>query len=289
MGFEVLILLVAVAGCALFISGCGSGSQSGPPPPPPNGALRTDLFFGYFGTNIAETVDHTNLVFAGDWFGPDVQLQQVIEAKNAGLPVMLHVDGQTGFSKNKPFDSTVTENLIRQRFIQLRDAGVLDSVIALYIDEVTHQGYTEEHVKGTTTAFRKISAEFGVSPNLASFYDASLNWVGVSYWDWVGFDNYDHGDKIFTNGELDKLRAVISPAQKIMIVAGGADPWRTDPTLFFNAAQQDPRIIAVFGWTWIDGSDAGYAAGGWGKGIRSNGMAPIFKAIGIKIKTGKNV
>jgi len=251
--------------------------------------LRTDLYYGYFGSSeeqLAETKDHINFFMAAQWGGPDVQLKQVIEATAAGIPVMLDFSEpyKKYFVGAVPFDIAEGEIRVRNRFKELQDAGVLHNIIALYpVDEPELYGWTAEQIRATNEMLRRVMAEFNMSAKLAIFYTAAFTWMGVETYDWVGFDNYDAKENIFSNGDYLKLKKVLRSDQKIILIPGGCDKWQTDPTLFFNKAQADSQVVAIMPFIWLDNADP---ANGAFAGIRSNSMNAAYKSVGMKIKTG---
>lgn len=272
--FVAMMILVMLPAC--------SGGVSEPNiAPTPIANQRTDLLYGYFGstpTQLGETVDHVNIYFAAVWDGPAAQLQQMIDAKNAGVPVIVDFGGQ---EIRAPFSVAESEPRVRARLAIFRDAGVLQSIYAIYPhDEPELHGMTHDDVLAMTSMVRRVAAEFGINPKLATFYTPSWKWPGVGSFDLVGFDNYDAGAKIFTNGDYDKLKAALRPDQQIMLIPGGADKWRADPDQFFNMAQQDPQVKILMPFLWRDLADP---ANGAMAGIRSNGLADKYRSVGMQI------
>lgn len=272
---ETVIIVLVIAA---IVAACVKKSPDSIPPAPT--ILRQDLKFAYFGAPLAEVKDHVNLHFAGTWFGQDAQLREVVEAKAAGIPVMLDVANQIAFSAGL-LDPENTAIRTRERFQTLKDSGCLDAVTYLYYDEPDRQGMAALQVQAINQALRTVAAEFSISPRIATFYSAAFTWVGAEYFDDIGFDNY--GKPIFSNGDFQRLKRVAGPTQKIMLIAGGADPWRDDPVGYFNAAEQDSQVSALFAFAWPSGAEAGITDG-WGAGIRSNGLAMQYREIGLKIK-----
>jgi len=293
MGSLLLILLfTAVIAAFLIVKKRENPPESNIPAPI---TPRTDLLFGYYGSYPAmdgnpsqfeETKDHINLFIASRWYGPEPQLAQIIEATNAGTPVMLDMAEpyQIGYNVNEPFDIAAAEIRVRTRFQQLADAGVLKNIVAIYpVDEPELFGWTELQVVDTNNMIRRVLAEFGQTAKLAIFYTNAFTWRGVGSFDWVGFDDYGSGTKIFTNGDYNKLKKVLRPDQRIMLIPGGCDIWRADPTQWYNKANEDQQVIALIPFVWRDNVDPKNDANA---GIRSNGMAPAYRAIGMRIKTG---
>lgn len=266
-------LLVLLA-TALF--SCGSGGGSPEPSIPPPVVYRTDLLYGYYGqmadgAQLAETIDHVNLVMASRWWGPAQQMADVIAATNAGIPVMLDM----------PENS---EQEVRQRLGEFKTAGVAHNIIAIYrYDELDINGPSATVVQEANATLRRVAAEYGMYPKLATVYSVRAVgvWPAIGTWDWVGVDEYDAGARIFTNGTYDSLKQNLRADQKIILIPGGCDKWRTDPTQFMNKAQQDKQVALLLPFVWRDNADP---ANGAFAGIRSNGMAPVYRAVGLKVK-----
>ena len=172
-----LVLLLA----ALF--SCGGGGSNAPEPNiPPPVSLKTDLKNSYFGAPLSEVVDHTTMHFATDWYGQDFQFAQVVEAHNAGMPVMLDVAAQVGL----PVEPEAARIRFRARFEQLRSVGALQSIIALYFDEPDlNNRVSAEKVRAVNAVMREVAAEFGIAPKLATFYTKGHTYPGIETYDWV--------------------------------------------------------------------------------------------------------
>jgi len=263
----------------LLLASCGGGGKAPEPNIPAPVVLRTALLFGYYGqmadgAQLGETIDHVNLVMASRWWGPAQQMTDVIQATNAGIPVMLDM----------PENS---EQEVRQRLNEFKTAGVLHNIIAIYrYDELDINGPSASVVREANATLRRVAAELGVAPKLATIYSVRAvgSWPAIDSWDWVGVDEYDAGARIFTNGTYDSLKQSLRPEQKILLIPGGCDKWRTDPTQFMNKAQQDLQVAVILPFVWRDNTDP---ANGAFAGIRSNGMAPAYRAVGLQIKRSR--
>ncbi len=99
------------------------------------------------------------------------------------------------------------------------------------------------------------------------------NLPGISTFDWCGVDNY--GADIFNNGNYNTLLAQMRPEQKTIYVPGGGNPWREDPMPWYTRALQDQRCAMIMPFIWLDVEGR--------QGIRSNGMAPQYEAVGSLI------
>ena len=275
-----IILLVLFV---LILVGCGKAAvftKPKPPDIPQPLVVRTDLFFGYYGGVLAETIDHVNIHFAGTWFGQATQLSEVIAAHNAGIPIILDVADQMSI----PFDAPSAAFRLRERLRQLSDIGALGSITALYFDEPNHNHrLTDVEVEDMAEVMRSVSGEFGVFPKIMMSYSKNGTFPGIAWLDWIALNSYDAGTEMITNGDLAVLKALKLPHQKLFLSIAGCDPWRVNPTQFFNMAEQDRDIVGIMVFAWSGGDESGIA-NGWGKGVRSNGMASTYSAVGLKIK-----
>ena len=111
---------------------------------------------------------------------------------------------------------------------------------------------------------------------LAVIYGGSGNRPGVGTYDWVGFDDYDKRERIFSNGQYNSLKSALRSDQRIMLVPGGADPWKQDVGPFFTQAELDDQVIALIPFVWFDTS--GHT------GIHANSMKNDYCVAGKKIK-----
>lgn len=273
---QAFLIVLGVIAIVLLLASCGGGASNASPSFPPPSVFRSDLYYCYYGSleyQLRETVDHVNLFMAAAWGGPAEQLSELIAATNAGIPTMVALDDITYLDNS--------EQLIRERFASFQQAGVLSNIVAVYPKD--EPKFSSEVVVATNTMIRKVMAEFGMTAKVAVIYVADSNtWPGIESFDWVGFDRYDVGDKIFTNGDFAMLKSRLTPQQKIILVPGGASIWKNDPTQFFNKAQADSQIILIMPFVWFDPPVPDPQS--LTAGIRSNGMAPIYKSIGEKIK-----
>jgi hypothetical protein len=122
-------------------------------------------------------------------------------------------------------------------------------------------------------ALRAVAAEFIELKNvpLAVIYSERGSRPGISSYDWVGIDAYAMGSKILGK-PYAKLRKLLTSKQRLLLVPGGADPWREDPAPYFKRAASDPKLVGVVAFLWFDN-----AAPDVGLGIRSNGLAAKYR------------
>jgi hypothetical protein len=274
-------LMATAAGCG----GGGSSSSSGPVIPAP-AQLRTDLLYGYFGgvsANVVEQASHVNLFFAGSW-DPLEQLAALTHAKGAGIPaIMLSVPayGDRG-GPAKPASE------LRFWLQRIKTAGLLERIVAVYpIDEpdtVREGNRSDAEVTAQNAVLRRVMGEFPelARAKLAVLYACDTGRrPGLASYDWVGCDHYPSGCGVLS-GYVTQLRQALGPEQRLILVPGGADPWRQDPTCFENFAHGNAVVVALLPFIWQTAVDDGVTY----TGIRENGMAKLYCEAGRKISAG---
>jgi hypothetical protein len=276
-----------------------NASRSSPP-----FALRAGQFFGYYGdcpSCVEETRAHTNVQWIAGWGGDGAQVPKIVErAKNAApLKTVIMLPGMYVNKRLNPLGLVAARGI----FQGLRDAGVLQNVAALYPqDEPDLEGLDDATVIEANAAVRAVAGEFAELKNvpLAVIYSergtlglaggphlrfasspttgffsnrqAGLGTrPGISSYDWVGIDAYAMGSKILGK-PYTKLQKLLTNKQRLLLVPGGANPWREDPAPYFKRASKDPKVIGVVAFLWFDN-----AAPDVGLGIRSNGLAPKYR------------
>lgn len=262
----ILTLLLAVA--------CGGGGDRVSGIVTPAGMLRTDLLFGYYGSNAAtatETADHANLYFAADFYGPLEQLAGVTHAKGNGQRVILMLPAYS-----------LDDAGIRLWLDRLANVGLLSSVVALYpIDEpdiIRSGNRSDAEVTAMNARLRAIAAEYPDlrDVKLAVIYSGgSGRRPGIASYDWIGIDDYGAGCGALRHYDALSLR----PDQRTMLVPGGADPWRQDPACFESRAHRDQQVAAIITFIWQSVTDAGAAY----RGVRENGLRQLYCEAGRKI------
>lgn len=270
---------LGVAIC-LALAGCGGVDPNAPVERPK--VLRTDLQFGYYasaGTQPQETKGHVNLYYDMQFEGEQHTIDSI---RFMQMPVMLGIQYWMYDEFNRP--KADAESQLLGYLHRLNEAGVLKFVTDVYpLDEPDLLGAKSDDVIATNAAVRRAFAAFNMRPRLSVIYAVAFTWPGVSSYDDVGFDNYPAGSGIFYNGDYAKLKAVLRADQKIWLVPGGADPWRQDPTPFINYAHSDPQVRGLINFVWFDSTDPKQ---GYGKGIRTNGMARAYCQAGREITGG---
>ncbi len=269
--------LIALLGLVLALSSCGGGG--GDVSIAPASTLRTDLYYGYYGsdrTSVAETLGHVNLLWESGFLGED---QAVANIDAARLPTVLdltaYVYAGTG---NDHYAHPDREIRLRTYFARLHWAGLLQYVVALYpIDEPDGTVRGSADITAVNVSVRAVAAEFAELANvkLAVIYAGAERFTNIKEFDWVGFDHYSEKSGIFANGEYQALLKAMQPGQRAIIVPPGYQG--QDPTPFFNKAQTDNIIIAMIPFLWIDING--------GNGIRSNADRLAYCLAGEQIKT----
>jgi hypothetical protein len=151
--------------------------------------------------------------------------------------------------------------------MQLDAVGLADMVTALYpLDEPESHGLSDAQL---VQVLQQMKATWP-GPKLAVFYSSNPHgYPGLSQYDLAGRDDYDAGP-----GALDNVPPV-KGAQKLLVIPGGADPWRANPQPFYDYAMAHPNVYAIVPFVWFDR--------GVDKGIRSNGTAAQYIALGCKV------
>jgi hypothetical protein len=268
----------------LALAGCGGGGGSGFVPPQPPQELRTGLLYGYYGdcdTCLEEQAGHVNLAWVMGWGKRAAWLDNVAahltEAKQRGIP-----NAVLGIS---PAYGDNPERDVRYVLDSLRVQGLLDGIVALYpVDEPDVNGIPAEKIVATNAMLRRVMADYPefAHTKLAVIYGPRSDYRGIESYDWVGFDDYDQGAAVLEL-PLAHLKAKLRPDQQVILVPGGASPWRQDPQPFFNVAESDARVVALVPFIWFDN-----AAPGVGLGIRSNGLRAVYCAAGKRVVTAAN-
>lgn len=279
---------LGVVSLALALAACGGGGGSKPPPvnpPPPPSARTTPIAVGYFwtdGDQIARTYDHISFIFTpdgGDWTAANYDtwritttILQMQEAKARGVDQAWVACGFLVFDKDYHARPDGIARLLSFK-AQLDALGLTSMVKVLYpVDEPETIRTLDE---GTlTSVVRSIKAAWP-GPKLAVIYGGTSTYKGRAAYDLIGRDDYGAGADV-----LNRLPP-LDPGQQWIIVPGGADPWRQDPTPFVEFAKVHPQVFAIVPFIFVDG----YGGTSY-RGIGNNGMLPAYRAAGCTA-TGK--
>lgn len=282
--------------CKWFNIGCETEPPPPPPPPPPTGTSRGDLFFGYYaGGAVLEFADHCNILHIGSWGdwetpgGRQVILDNFINQIQAALGhgianVILTLDWCVFTPTWQRLPDAEARGNLRSFFNALDAQNLLWPVRAVYpVDEPDNAGISNADMVAVNSMIRSVMSEYvhlNYKPLAVTYGDRSGKGgptPGIASFDWCGFDNY--GAPIFTNGEYDYFVSKLTPTQRTTILPGGSTPWKQDPTPFYNKAQADPRVVLIFPFMWFDN--------GGQQGVKTDGMAPAYRAVGMPIKAAQ--
>lgn len=296
MKFIVVMLIAFLLVATMASCGGGSGSSDRPtqsPPPAPVPATRTDLLFGYYGDASRESAQ--NLVWVPAW-GPsetsmekqavsNAQIEQLKSAKAAGVTDAV-VDVShllfDPFAQSGRFEyaGKVLAQVRLQDFLDdLNQAGVLDIVKTLVlIDEPNINLITQSSFPIAAQDVRQTVSFMGLSRlKLAVIYAPTGGYVGVDQFDWVGIDSYAEYDTVLKT-KVPELKSLMRPSQKILLIPGGASPWKQNPWSFYNYAQADPQVVAILAFSWF-----GYE-GHADRGIAVNGMKEVYEQVAQQVR-----
>ena len=259
----------------LFLAGCGgggSGSAAAPSAPSAPAPVRDAppllLYFGVAAKQLEETADHVDCLYAMDWGDWDTMagdiadriIAQLVEAKQRGFKSAIVAVGFTMFSKAYAYEGTA--NLAA--FLKRVQAVGIPIVGVSIIDEPDMAGVSDAVMTKAIVDAKKVT---GVKVFVVY---GDHGQPGAAAADVVGRDAYP-----------SLVTIPVRPGQQQWLFAGGSDPWRVDPVAagFVAYAQAHPEVCAICAFTWLDG---------WGgttnKGVRSNGMAPAYRAAAAALK-----
>lgn len=263
------------AALTLLFSSCGGGQTSTHP-----SVVRSSIDYGYFQTadgQLAATAGSVTFLHLqddsiyGDAASRQWRENQMVarlqEAQALGPRRAIVSIGFLIFDGQFRYVGIADLEAFRER---LGSLGLLPLVKWLYVVD-------EPELHGISDA-TMIQAEADVradwpSVKLVVVYSAKGPTPGISGLDIVGRDDYGKG--IGVTDELPPITA----SQQYVLLPGGADPWRTDPTPFLDYANAHANVAMIWPFLWGPyQTKAGTAAG-----IGTNGEAAIYTALGCRI------
>lgn len=270
LGSLLMILLV------LILAGCGGGGKSNgdqhwtnPIPLPHQNIAKVGFFMGN-PEDLDKYAGDVDYVFTNDWGNWDTYQFQLTQnallelqhAKQLGVKEGIVSMGFLVFDSKYQVKKDAI--LYLQNFKTQLEALGLDSMVKTFyvIDEPDLQ--IKKHNLTEVNLIAGIHAIKYVFPDikLMVIYSNSGNFPAKDLFDFVGLDDYGAGD-----GALKEL-PVINANQAYVIVPGGANPWKQDPTPFVEFSKQhDVAYIVAF--LYSDYSN--------NKGIGTNGMYPAYQ------------
>lgn len=246
---------VALTLILLHLTGCGGGGSSSAPSLPQSSHTVSTSFYG----GCPPHPTFTTHWWAMGWC--ESRELTIAAAKQAGKPAILYLP--------EAYDSP---EAVRALFVSLRGLGLLDQVAFLYPDDEPDLRRTEAEVLRANATARAVAAEFGIAPRLAVIFAGANDFPGLASFDLIGMDDYGKGIGVLA--DFDHLRTLLQPHQRMMLVPGGADPWRHDPAPYMAYARAYADVEMVTGFLW----SPDFADRGVGQGVGSNGLAPAYCA-----------
>lgn len=249
---------------------------------------RDKIFYGYYGDmefQYNEVKDHVNMIWIAAWdryprSWVDVVYERIIQAANDGKKSVVMMTTNT-YIDGRFSDHVLKE--IDELFQKLDEKNALANIIAIYpTDEPDGSEIASEEIAKGNAAIRSVMDKYPALKDtaLAVFYTGSEKYPGIEYYDWVGFDEYHKGEQVL-GAKYRRMLTKLRPNQRTMIIPGGCDKWRQDPKPFVDFALENPRVIAVVPFIWIDNAAPGN--NDVGLGIRSNGMTEKYRQAGLTL------
>lgn len=281
-GYKMLIIIVLII-VAIVAVACGGGkggdpSSNSPETPVPPVATRTDkVLYGYFGqfdNQNAETADHVTYIFSmdwGDWSTPGIEpslslkiIGELQDAKARGITKAIVAVGYLTWTGKYDLKGTQYLEVFKT---QLQALGLYDMIEAFYpMDEPDLQ--EKQGGLSDTNLIQGLANIHQVFPDkkLMVIYGDHGGLPAQKYYDIVGKDDYGKG----------LITIPLLPGQRLALLRGGADPWKEDPTPAVDYALSHPEVVMIVNFIYGD-----YTGG---KGIRNNGMLPIYKQQGQRLQ-----
>jgi hypothetical protein len=250
----------------LSVAACGGGGS-------PRSSVLLTGFFGSDCTQVQETMAFTNMHWESFFIGEQCGLDNIAAAKKPTvIDVSMYLfDGVVGSHTLKP-DAEASLQSFHDRL------GYSNQYIAYVytMDEPDIQGISDADLMNANRIARKV-----FNKPLAVIFAGITRLTRIEDYDLVGFDEYEEGAKIFEvsltpwppMSDYDRLIKRLRPDQKVMLVGGGGDPWKQDPTAFYAKANSDGRVEMIVNFLWINRYESDMSVV---QGIRNNGMAKTY-------------
>ena len=246
--------------------------------------MRPDLLFGFFSSaaGVAAFARACNVGWLADWEMPGYAVSRAAACVDVGVKKLIVGVQYMLFQGSTYYGTTLAQANLRGMFDALRQAGTLGYVVAIYpVDEPDRLGVSEQLLTQVCKDIRQVLAGYSelAGCKLAVIYGSQGRVTpALASFDWAGFDDYDSGAAIFTNGMYEAFAAKLLPAQRAILVPGGASPWKQDPAPFLAVAESDARVGLIAPFIWIN-----YGSPTTTPGIGSNGMAAAYLAAGAQV------
>lgn len=217
--------------------------------------LRTDISYGYYindNTRTHEIVDHVNFIFEFNNLSIDFLIDNM---KKYDHSTVLTITRECFGS----FDSkTLNENLendLTILFDTLKSYNLLQKVKVLYpIDEPDARHIDNDTMIQCVRRVKEVCKNYPELKDVkfACIYSTHMTYPGLEEFDIVGLDDYAAGSNVLINKEFKELLRRLNDNQRVILVPGGADPWRQDPEAFRRYAHSNPKVIAIVPFLWIE-------------------------------------
>lgn len=269
--------------------GSGSGAGAGPLPTDTAGPVvyRAGLLHCYYmhdAASVLETQDHSNCDWASNDDGGQSWHENIANelqvARGTGLRVViLQLYPQCSIAQHPETRAPMLAELDA-----LRASGQLqgwDQIWLYWCDEPSSAGgQSLEDEKAATDWLR--SAYIPRAPELSAaklavIYNCDADTASFLFYDRIGCDGYKRGCGVTST--YDAFINRLAPGQALFMVPGGSDDANPQSPMCLEAyAYNHIQVVAVISFFWRDRPGI--------RGIRSNGWAPAFRAMGKRI-TGK--
>lgn len=221
---------------------------------------RGNLLYGYYGCHsdqVAEVTDHTNLHWQPFWngIGKDGMQEAIYNIRRAQKFTVLDVE-KFIFYRSGPKNIVLNADpytSLRDLFNRLRDEGVLHLVkMIVPCDEPNlPENQAEKYLPDAVKTIRAVAAEYSELEGvlLGVIYYSRTTFSHMDLFDVVSYDDYDRGAEILApDGDYERFRASLKPAQRTMLVPGGS--FGQSPQPFVDYAMRNPEILAVIPFLW---------------------------------------
>lgn len=234
---------------------------------------RMGLFYGYFDcarNQVAETIDHINLLHTRQSEGEAKAILDIIEAE---VPTILDVSLQVFVNGMVGPDASSKLHLL---FRKLQDVGATQYIHAICPIDEPNLTTTAEELTKAVSLIREVAGSYrGLGRvKLAAIYACDAPFLCPVLFDYLGCDCFGKRASLLSEQYLG-LRALLQPWQKTILVPGGS--YGQDPTPFINFAQENPEVAIVLPYVWFDAPGGSVGA----PGIRSQpGQTDMYRAAG---------
>lgn len=211
------------------------------------------IYFGYYGrieNQVAETRDHTNLLWESQFEGHEKASEAILAAKMDTL-LDVHVQLFNNSTKDTKFTLHADcANNLRNLFNYLRSTGALKYVKVLYpVDEPNTMMESPTDLLQGIRTLKVVAGEFEELKNVkyAVIYAAKPeSYTCHEEYDYIGVNDYQFKSQIFINGTYDSIKKL---GKQTFIVPGGA--FGQDPQPFLNFANANPEVAAIIPFVWF--------------------------------------